>query len=113
MGSPNSTAKGFTTVKTIQWPLDEAYPPTAPVTMANPSSYAKDPLDLDFVDKSSLTYFIPRATDFAPDQVLKDGNLPPGQLLDAIEQRESLFFGESSPDRRIIAFSPCSYTDPR
>ncbi|KAI0432620.1 TRAPP trafficking subunit Trs65-domain-containing protein [Xylaria sp. FL1042] len=51
--------------------------------------------DLDFVDNSSLTYFIPRETDFLPDQVFKDGSLPVEQLVDSIEQRESLFFDES------------------
>ncbi|KAI0913211.1 TRAPP trafficking subunit Trs65-domain-containing protein [Ustulina deusta] len=51
--------------------------------------------DLDFVDSSSLRYFIPRDTDFAPGQVFKDGGPPFEQLLDSIGQRESLFFDES------------------
>ncbi len=69
--------------------------------------------DLDFVDSSSLRYFIPRDTDFAPGQVFKDGGPPFEQLLDSIGQRESLFFGEPAPDPRVVAFSPCSYADPR
>ncbi|KAI0117725.1 TRAPP trafficking subunit Trs65-domain-containing protein [Nemania sp. FL0031] len=57
---------------------------------------AKPPPDLDsFVDKSSLQYLIPRATDFTPANVFKDGALPVEQLIGSIEQRESLFFDES------------------
>jgi hypothetical protein len=82
--------------------------------MGDQPSHTKRQPDLDFfVDKSSLQYFIPRATDFSPTQFSKDGALPFDQLLDSIEHRESLFFGESFPDPRVVAFSPRSYTDPR
>ncbi|KAI1119637.1 TRAPP trafficking subunit Trs65-domain-containing protein [Nemania sp. NC0429] len=50
---------------------------------------------LDFVNNSSLRYFIPSATDFAPGQLFKDGDLPFGQLIESIAQRDSLFFDES------------------
>ncbi|KAI1126088.1 TRAPP trafficking subunit Trs65-domain-containing protein [Nemania abortiva] len=64
--------------------------------MGDQSSHAKPQPDLDlFVDKSSLQYFIPCATDFAPTQVFKDGGSPVEKLLDSVEQRESLFFDES------------------
>ncbi|KAI3331994.1 TRAPP trafficking subunit Trs65-domain-containing protein [Xylariaceae sp. AK1471] len=63
--------------------------------MGDLSPRAKSQPDLDFVDKSSLTYFIPRATDSAPDQIFKDDSAPFEKLLDSIEQRESLFFDES------------------
>ncbi|KAI0391584.1 TRAPP trafficking subunit Trs65-domain-containing protein [Xylariaceae sp. FL0594] len=46
-------------------------------------------------EDSSLTYFVPRATDFAPDQVFKDDSLPFEKLLESVEKRESLFFDES------------------
>jgi hypothetical protein len=48
----------------------------------------------NFAGQSSLTYFVPRATDFAPDQVFKDESLSFQKLLESIERRESLFFGE-------------------
>ncbi|KAI0458647.1 TRAPP trafficking subunit Trs65-domain-containing protein [Xylaria acuta] len=63
--------------------------------MGDQSSHTKPQPDHDVVDKPSLNYFIPCATDFAPDQVLQDGGPPFEQLLDSIEQRESLFFDES------------------
>jgi len=60
----------------------------------------------DFAGQSTLTYFVPCATDFAPDQVFKDENLSFQKLLESIEQRESLFFGEPSMgplSRRVLA----------
>ncbi|TGJ83691.1 hypothetical protein E0Z10_g5057 [Xylaria hypoxylon] len=63
--------------------------------MGDRSSHTKAQPDLDFVDDSSLRYFIPRDTGFAPDQVFKDGSLPLEQFLDSVEKRESLFFDES------------------
>ncbi|KAI0543063.1 TRAPP trafficking subunit Trs65-domain-containing protein [Xylaria digitata] len=63
--------------------------------MGDQSAHTKPQPDLDFVDDARLRYFIPCDTDFAPDQVLKDGSLPFEQLLDSIETRESLFFDES------------------
>jgi hypothetical protein len=58
--------------------------------------YPKPQQGLDLVDKSNLTYLIPRATDFDINKFFKDQNLPHESLLDSIEQRESLFFGEPS-----------------
>ncbi|KAI0206271.1 TRAPP trafficking subunit Trs65-domain-containing protein [Astrocystis sublimbata] len=46
-------------------------------------------------DLLSLNYFIPRATDFKPDQVFRDGGPPLEHFLDTTGQRESLFFDES------------------
>ncbi|KAI0445984.1 TRAPP trafficking subunit Trs65-domain-containing protein [Xylaria telfairii] len=63
--------------------------------MGDQSSHTNPQPDHDVVDKPSLNYFIPRATDFAPDQVFRDGGPPFEQLLNSIEQRESLFFDES------------------
>ncbi|KAI1180665.1 TRAPP trafficking subunit Trs65-domain-containing protein [Nemania sp. FL0916] len=63
--------------------------------MGDESSYATSGPDPDFVDKSSLKYIIPQATDFALDGILGDGSIPFAQALDSIEQRESLFFDES------------------
>ncbi|KAI0877351.1 TRAPP trafficking subunit Trs65-domain-containing protein [Hypoxylon argillaceum] len=64
--------------------------------MGDQSSHTKRQPDLDFfADKSSLQYLIPRATDFEPTRNFKNGGLPFEQLLDSIEQRESLFFDES------------------
>ncbi|KAI1430141.1 TRAPP trafficking subunit Trs65-domain-containing protein [Xylaria sp. FL1777] len=63
--------------------------------MGDQSSHATPQPDLDFIDNSSLRYFIPRDTDFAPSQVFKDDSLPFEKLLESIEQRESLFFDES------------------
>lgn len=77
------------------------------------TAYTGSQPDLDFVDKSSLRYFIPSATDFAPDQLFKDSGLPFGQFLESIAQRDSLFFGELSLDLLLVLFSPRSYTDPR
>lgn len=81
--------------------------------MGDQSSHTNLQPHHDVVDKPSLNYFIPRATDFTPDQVFQHGGPPFEQLLNSIEQRESLFFGKPSPDPRVVAFSPCSYTDPR
>ncbi|KAI0489673.1 TRAPP trafficking subunit Trs65-domain-containing protein [Xylaria cf. heliscus] len=66
--------------------------------MGDQPSHTKLQPDHDVVDKPSLSYFIPRATDFALDQVFQDpedGGPSFEQLLDSIEQRESLFFDES------------------
>lgn len=58
-----------------------------------PSNATPQPA-LDFVDNSSLQYFIPRDTVFAPNQVFKDGSASFEQLVNSIEKRESLFFGK-------------------
>ncbi|KAI0544880.1 TRAPP trafficking subunit Trs65-domain-containing protein [Xylaria curta] len=63
--------------------------------MGDQSSHAKPQTDLDVADKPFLNYFIPRATDFAPNQVFRDDCPPLEQLIDSIEKRDSLFFDES------------------
>lgn len=57
-----------------------------------PTKPIKPHPDPDFIDKSSLRYFIPRATNFALDQLSQDGDIPFDQTLDSLEKRESLFF---------------------
>ncbi|KAI0007085.1 TRAPP trafficking subunit Trs65-domain-containing protein [Xylariaceae sp. FL0662B] len=49
----------------------------------------------DFLDNSSLTYFIPLATDFKPEESFNDVAKEHRELFDTVEQRESLFFDES------------------
>ncbi|KAI1817786.1 TRAPP trafficking subunit Trs65-domain-containing protein [Poronia punctata] len=52
--------------------------------------------DLDLAEQSRLVYLVPRATDFAPDEIFKnDEGISFEELLDSIEQRDSLFFDES------------------
>ncbi|KAI1504610.1 hypothetical protein F5X99DRAFT_20298 [Biscogniauxia marginata] len=48
---------------------------------------------LDFVDDSSLSYFIPLATSFQIDESLKDSEKTYQEVFDSIERRENLFFG--------------------
>ncbi|KAI1077098.1 TRAPP trafficking subunit Trs65-domain-containing protein [Whalleya microplaca] len=50
---------------------------------------------LDFVDDSSLTYFIPLATDFKPEDNFNGVAKEDQEPFDAVERRESLFFDES------------------
>ncbi|GAP84919.1 putative TRAPP complex subunit Trs65 family protein [Rosellinia necatrix] len=69
-----------------------------------PSPTATPQPFLDFVDKSSLKYFIPHATDFALDQIPTDGGASFDQFLDALVQRESLFFGEP-PQTPVLSHS--------
>ncbi|KAI1328337.1 TRAPP trafficking subunit Trs65-domain-containing protein [Xylariaceae sp. FL0255] len=49
----------------------------------------------DFVQHSSLSYFIPRATEFQLSDIFNHNQHAPESLLESIEQRESLFFDES------------------
>ncbi|TRX98273.1 hypothetical protein FHL15_000918 [Xylaria flabelliformis] len=63
--------------------------------MGDQSSHTRPQPDHNVADKPFLDYFIPRATDFAPNQVFRDGCPPLEQLTDSIEKRESLFFDES------------------
>ncbi|KAI8950966.1 TRAPP trafficking subunit Trs65-domain-containing protein [Xylaria longipes] len=63
--------------------------------MGDQSPHTKPHPDSVVVDKPSLNYFIPRASNFAPDQVFQDAGASFEKLLDSIEQRESLFFDES------------------
>ncbi|KAI1744221.1 TRAPP trafficking subunit Trs65-domain-containing protein [Xylaria scruposa] len=62
--------------------------------MGDQLSHAKLQPDFD-VDKPFLNYFIPRATDFALNQVFRDDCPPLEPLIDSIEKRDSLFFDES------------------
>ncbi|KAI1632774.1 TRAPP trafficking subunit Trs65-domain-containing protein [Biscogniauxia mediterranea] len=50
---------------------------------------------LDFVDDSSLSYFIPLATDFKIDESLKHPEKSYQEVFDSVERREVLFFDES------------------
>ncbi|KAI5926308.1 TRAPP trafficking subunit Trs65-domain-containing protein [Camillea tinctor] len=50
---------------------------------------------LDFVDDSSLSYFIPAATEIKIDESLKDPAKSYQEVLDSIERRDILFFDES------------------
>jgi hypothetical protein len=51
------------------------------------------PPELEFLDSSTLVYFVPLATNFDVENVLLSagGNVP--SALDGIEHRSSLFFG--------------------
>jgi hypothetical protein len=47
----------------------------------------------EFIDNSSLTHFIPLATDFNVEQVFRPDGESNDAALDSIEHRESVFFG--------------------
>lgn len=49
----------------------------------------------EFIDNSSLTHFIPLATDFNVEQVFRPDGESNDAALDSIEHRESVFFDES------------------
>lgn len=57
---------------------------------------------LDFLEHSYLTYIIPFATNFDPEQDLRRTKPSKTSPIDSIEKRESLFFGKS--------LSPCNCT---
>jgi len=63
--------------------------------MALPDRDDADAADSDrlFLDHSYLTYIIPAATHFAPEDALQPGGIPFPDQLSAVEQREQLFFG--------------------
>ncbi|CAJ2513294.1 Uu.00g014130.m01.CDS01 [Anthostomella pinea] len=63
--------------------------------MADPAPETGFKPGLDFMDNSSLTYFIPLATNFRVDDVVEGTKAPYQELFDSIERRESLFFDES------------------
>ncbi|KAI0526007.1 TRAPP trafficking subunit Trs65-domain-containing protein [Xylaria bambusicola] len=63
--------------------------------MGDQSSRTTPQPALDLVENSTLRYFIPRDTDFAPGEFFKDGISSFVQGLASIEQRDSLFFDES------------------
>ncbi|KAK5628287.1 hypothetical protein RRF57_004002 [Xylaria bambusicola] len=76
--------------------------------MGDQSSSTTPPPALELVDKSNLQYFIPRDTNFAPSEALKDGSSSFVQRLALIEQRDSLFFDESVD---IVLVLRIPYTD--
>ncbi|KAK0656354.1 TRAPP trafficking subunit Trs65-domain-containing protein [Cercophora newfieldiana] len=51
--------------------------------------------DRAFLEQSYLTYIIPAATQFVPEDALQQGETPFQDQLSAIEQREQLFFDET------------------
>ncbi|KAK4453004.1 TRAPP trafficking subunit Trs65-domain-containing protein [Podospora aff. communis PSN243] len=63
--------------------------------MAVPSKDETSDSDRSFLENSSLTYIIPAATQFAPEETLQQGKTPFQDQLSAIEQREQLFFDEA------------------
>lgn len=74
-----------------------------------------DALDagLDFLEHSYLTYMIPFATSFSPEQDIKQKPSSNVSILDNIEQRESLFFGTSSYRSSGAHVLHCSFVDYR
>lgn len=65
--------------------------------MAVPSTQPSSMSGLDLIHDTSLTYFIPLATDFKPQEALRELLLKKGGSLDSIESRDSLFFGKADP----------------
>ena len=68
---------------------------------------------LDFLEHSYLTYTIPFATNFNPEQDLKQTQSSRGSPIDSIEKRESLFFGKSSLSWCNTFVLHCSFVDHR
>ncbi|KAI1337453.1 TRAPP trafficking subunit Trs65-domain-containing protein [Xylariaceae sp. FL0016] len=64
--------------------------------MAEPSTQASPKPGLDFVEHSSLTYFIPSTTNFHVAELFEDVASQFQSLFDSIERRDSLFFDESA-----------------
>lgn len=62
----------------------------------------------EFIDNSTLSYFIPLATDFNVEESFRPNGESNASALDSIEHRESLFFGMANDERPRIKFSPCS-----
>ena len=59
----------------------------------------------EFVQNSYLTYLIPFATEFEVEKALEASGEPPESFFESIEDRESLFFGQSPisrPTKRTI-----------
>jgi hypothetical protein len=56
----------------------------------------------DFIDQSSLSYFVPYATKFNLEEALEGSEGSRRSALRCLERRESLFFGEAA--RRPFAF---------
>lgn len=75
---------------------------------------SSSPSTVDAIDGSSLSYFIPLATEFDLDQVLK---APEGgsiqSRLDAVEPRDVLFFGMANLQHPGLPFLTCSFPDAR
>lgn len=55
---------------------------------------------LDFIDSSSLTYFIPQSTKFQLEDEFDEGTRHCEDVFKSIERREALFFGRPSIPRR-------------
>jgi hypothetical protein len=51
----------------------------------------------ELIDNSALTFFVPLATDFSLENFAKDARSNPDAAIEAVESRESLFFGTSTP----------------
>ena len=58
--------------------------------------------DDSFLDGLYLNYIVPSATNLQLERILEQATPPYQTALDAIEQREWLFFGTSSQPRRYI-----------
>jgi hypothetical protein len=65
--------------------------------MADPAAEGPSESGLDFIDNSSLSYFIPLATDFNLEETFKDTRESAQAVFAEIERRESLFFGTDGP----------------
>jgi hypothetical protein len=61
---------------------------------------AGDPVADAFLEQSYLTYIIPFATEFNPEDALRSGTGSIESKIAGIEQREQLFFG--------TRFAPCA-----
>ena len=82
--------------------------------MASPRLLPGSPSAVDAIDGSSLSYFIPLATEFDLGHVL---NAPEGgsiqARLDAVEPRDVLFFGTVNVQHPGLPFLTCSFPDAR
>ncbi|KAI0484930.1 TRAPP trafficking subunit Trs65-domain-containing protein [Xylariaceae sp. FL0804] len=63
--------------------------------MADPFAESDSRPGLDFVDNSSLTYFVPLSTKFELDQAFQSSAGSYQRQIDSVERRESLLFDES------------------
>lgn len=51
----------------------------------------------ELIDNAALTYFIPLATDFSLEAFAKDAAADVDAAVEAVESRDSLFFGTTTP----------------
>ncbi|XDG09246.1 hypothetical protein ABKA04_008861 [Annulohypoxylon sp. FPYF3050] len=63
--------------------------------MSDPAVDTTPQTAVDLLDDSSLTYFVPLATDFRVEEAFKDGIEKSEEPFSSVERRESLFFDES------------------